>query len=408
METSKTKELTNFLYTSHTDKGLVRANNEDSSGYVDSVNGHVFMVCDGCGGLPCGEKASQTVVNSLKFFFTNYYYKDPVQAIRDAIDYAQTRLIEEGRQHPECKGMATTLVLVLIRYNKAYYAHIGDSRIYFLGRGELKQITKDDSYVQTLVDSGKISVEEAETHPRKNELTQVMGMKPSPTPHICPQPLFPGDDEIILLCTDGLYNMMSAQDIHAILSRSGYIEDKGAELMRTALDNGGYDNVTFQLIKFFNLDNTTERTDQTMVRPTDDEAAAIKRTPVAMAIVSVLIIVLGVLMYLKDAKENAAQEQNSPVSASGEQVAIYDVATQTEADSVAAIYGLQPGQIEAVLQPDGRRQMRIPVRKIHTVRPYDNLETLQLLYGVPMEKIIKVNGLKGGYLDPAREIIIPF
>jgi len=407
METSKTKELTNFLYTSHTDKGLVRANNEDSSGYVDSVNGHVFMVCDGCGGLPCGEKASQTVVNSLKFFFTNYYYKDPVQAIRDAIDYAQTRLIEEGRQHPECKGMATTLVLVLIRYNKAYYAHIGDSRIYFLGRGELKQITKDDSYVQTLVDSGKISVEEAETHPRKNELTQVMGMKPSPTPHICPQPLFPGDDEIILLCTDGLYNMMSAQDIHAILSRSGYIEDKGAELMRTALDNGGYDNVTFQLIKFFNLDNTTERTDQTMVRPTDDEAAAIKRTPVAMAIVSVLIIVLGVLMYLKDAKENAAQEQNSPVSASGEQVAIYDVATQTEADSVAAIYGLQPGQIEAVLQPDGRRQMRIPVRKIHTVRPYDNLETLQLLYGVPMEKIIKVNGLKGGYLDPAREIIIP-
>ncbi|MBO4772950.1 MAG: LysM peptidoglycan-binding domain-containing protein, partial [Bacteroidales bacterium] len=124
-------------------------------------------------------------------------------------------------------------------------------------------------------------------------------------------------------------------------------------------------------------------------------------------IVSVLIIVLGVLMYLKDAKENAAQEQNSPVSASGEQVAIYDVATQTEADSVAAIYGLQPGQIEAELQPDGRRQMRIPVRKIHTVRPYDNLETLQLLYGVPKEKIIKVNGLKGGYLDPAREIIIP-
>ncbi|MBQ5551654.1 MAG: serine/threonine-protein phosphatase, partial [Bacteroidales bacterium] len=156
METSKTKELTNFLYTSHTDKGAVRANNEDSSGYVDSVNGHVFVVCDGCGGLPCGEKASQTVVNSLKFFFTNYYYKDPVQGIKDAIDYAQTRLLEEGRQHPECAGMATTLVLVLVRYNKAYYAHIGDSRIYFLSKGQLKQITKDDSYVQALVDSGKL------------------------------------------------------------------------------------------------------------------------------------------------------------------------------------------------------------------------------------------------------------
>ena len=407
METSKTKELTNFLYTSHTDKGAVRANNEDSSGYVDSVNGHVFVVCDGCGGLPYGERASQTVVNSLKFFFTNYYYKDPIQAIRDAIDYAQNRLIEEGRQHPECQGMATTLVLVLIRYNKAYYAHIGDSRIYFFAKGQLKQLTKDDSYVQTLVDSGKISADEAETHPRKNELIQVMGMTPSPTPHVCAQPLRPTDDEVILLCTDGLYNMVSAQDIHATLSRSGYIEDKGAELMRTAIANGGYDNITFQLIKFFNLENTTERTDQTIVRPTEEEAAAIKRTPVAMAILSVLIIILGVLMYLKEAKENAAQEQNSSASASCEQVAIYDITTQADVDSIAAIYGLQPAQIETITQPDGGRQMRVPVRKIHTVRLYDNLETLQLLYGVPKERIIKINGLRDGFLEPAREIIIP-
>lgn len=409
METSKTKELTNFLYTSHTDKGAVRANNEDSSGYVDSVNGHVFVVCDGCGGLPYGERASQTVVNSLKFFFTNYYYKDPIQAIRDAIDYAQNRLIEEGRQHPECQGMATTLVLVLIRYNKAYYAHIGDSRIYFFAKGQLKQITKDDSYVQTLVDSGKISADEAETHSRKNELIQVMGMTPAPTPHVCAQPLRPTDDEVILLCTDGLYNMMSRQDIHAILSRSGYIEDKGAELMRTAIANGGYDNITFQLIKFFNLENTTERTDQTPVNVVNaDEAAAIKRTPVALAILSVLVIILGVLMYLKEAKKSATySEPNSSASAPSEQVAIYDVSTQNDADSIAAIYGLQLSQVETITQPDGRRQMRIPVRKIHTVRFYDDLRTIERLYGVPMEKIKKVNGIKGDVLEPAREIIIP-
>jgi hypothetical protein len=201
--------------------------------------------------------------------------------------------------------------------------------------------------------------------------------------------------------------MVSAQDIHATLSRSGYIEDKGAELMRTAIANGGYDNITFQLIKFFNLENTNERTDQTFVRPTEDEAAAIKRTPVALAILSVLIIILGVLMYLKEAKENAAQEQNSSASASCEQVAIYDITTQADVDSIAAIYGLQPAQIETITQPDGGRQMRVPVRKIHTVRIYDNLETLQLLYGVPKERIIKVNGLRDGFLEPAREIIIP-
>jgi protein phosphatase len=365
------------------------------------------VVCDGCGGLPCGEKASKTVVNSLKFFFTNYYYKDPVQGIKDAIDYSQTRLIEEGRQHPECRGMATTLVLVLVRYNKVYYANVGDSRIYFLSGSELKQISKDDSYVQNLVDSGKITPEEAADHPRKNELTQAMGINPPPVPHISQHPIVPGDDEVILLCTDGLYNMVGHQDIFATLSRSGYIEDKGAELMRTAIENGGYDNITFQLIKFFNLENTDERTEQTIVRPTEEEAAAIKRTPVAMAILSVLIIILGVLMYLKEAKENAAQEQNSSASASCEQVAIYDITTQADVDSIAAIYGLQPAQIETITQPDGGRQMRVPVKKIHTVRIYDNLETLQLLYGVPKERIIKINGLRDGFLEPAREIIIP-
>ena len=408
METPKTKELTNFLYTSHTDKGCLRTNNEDSLGYVDSVNGHVFVVCDGCGGLPCGEKASQTVVSSLKFFFTNYYYKDPVQGIKDAIDYAQTRLIEEGRQHPECAGMATTLVLVLVRYNKVYYANIGDSRIYFFAGSQLMQITHDDSYVQRLVDLGKLTPEEAATHPRKNELIQAMGMNPSPVPHVSQHPIVPGDDEVILLCTDGLYNMVSHQDIFATLSRRGYIEDKGAELMRTAIENGGYDNITFQLIKFFNVDATAERTDQTPVAPEED-ASATKRTPVVMAILSVIIIILGVLMYLKEAKKQSQDIQNPAQTSTcgGDNVAIYDISSAASVDSIAALYGIDPQQIPMESFPDGRRQLRIPVRKIHTVRFYDNLATLEKLYGTPREKIIRVNGLKGESLEPAREIIIP-
>ena len=104
METSKTKELTNFLYTSHTDKGAVRANNEDSSGYVDSVNGHVFVVCDGCGGLPYGERASQTVVNSLKFFFTNYYYKDPVRPRWTISRSTRMSISDEPGRCPAAKG----------------------------------------------------------------------------------------------------------------------------------------------------------------------------------------------------------------------------------------------------------------------------------------------------------------
>ena len=111
---SETKELTNFHYINLTDKGCVRTNNEDYLGYFDTLNGHVFVVCDGIGGLPCGEKASQTVVNSVKFFFSNYYYKDPFQALSDALSYANTRIEEEARNDFACEGMGTTVVLHLI------------------------------------------------------------------------------------------------------------------------------------------------------------------------------------------------------------------------------------------------------------------------------------------------------
>ncbi len=407
METAKTKELTNFLYTSHTDKGAVRSNNEDSCGYVDSVNGHVFVVCDGCGGMPCGEKASQTVVNSLKFFFTNYYYKDPIQAIKDAIDYAQTRLLEEGRIHPECEGMATTLVLALVRYNKVYYANIGDSRIYYLSRGELRQVTKDDSYVQHLVDSGKLKPEDAESHPRKNELVQAMGLD-TIEPHVYRHPLTPDDDEMVLLCTDGLYNMVPRQDILATLSRSGYIEDKGAELLRTAIDNGGYDNITFQLIKFFNINSVTaERTEQTAVVAEDANDVAEKRTPVTVAILSVLVIILGVLMYLKEAKTHASVGQGR-VDFGGDEVVVCDLGAANSLDSIAGIFGVEPQSITVTSFPDGRCQVRVPVKKIHIVRFYDNLMTLEMLYGTPREKIIRANSLHGEFdIEPASEIIIP-
>ena len=173
---AETKELANFYYISLTDKGMVRSRNEDYLGYFDTVNGHIFVVCDGIGGLPCGDKAAQTVVNSVKFFFSNFYYRDVHKALEDALDYAQNRMAEEARTDRECAGMGCTVVLALVRYNKVYYAHMGDSRIYFMHNRKLQQLTQDDSYVQQLVNEGKISQQEAENHPRKNELVRAMGM----------------------------------------------------------------------------------------------------------------------------------------------------------------------------------------------------------------------------------------
>lgn len=406
METPKTKELTNFHYISLTDVGHRRSNNEDSSGYFDTPNGHVFVVCDGCGGMPCGERASQGVVNSMKFFFNNFYYKDPIDGIKDAIKYAHNFLISEGEKDWNCEGMATTVVLVLIRYNKVYYGHVGDSRIYYYGSREFRQLTRDDSYVQHLVDTGRISPAEAETHPRKNELMQVMGqLNEPPEPHVCSGPITPVNGDMLLLCTDGLFNMVPPKELMAALAQRGYIEDKGMTLMKTALNNGGLDNITFQIIKFFDVEATSGSAGHSAPADDGQYPASPGRTSLTIAIGAILIAVLCVLLYLRG-NRRAEPQYSDGTQAQSERLVSYDLDTVSSIDSVLALYGIDGAQALYTTE-NGHRIMHVPVRAIITTRYYDNLNTLELLYNTPKAKIIKANNLRGGRIEPARKLIIP-
>lgn len=406
METQKTRELTNFHYISLTDVGRRRQNNEDSSGYFDTPNGHVFVVCDGCGGMPCGEKASQGVVNSMKFFFNNFYYKDPIAAIKDAIKYAHNFLISEGEKDWSCQGMATTVVLVLIRYNKAYYGHVGDSRIYFLSGRSFSQITRDDSYVQHLVDKGEITPEQAETHPRKNELMQVMGQEHEPPePHVCAKPIMPSNGDLLMLCTDGLFNMVQHQELRAVLMQRGYIEEKGAQLIKTALDNGGLDNVTLQIIKFFNVETTAESTGQSKVMQPEEQAVPKGRTSLTIAILAIIIVVLSVMLYLREnRRHDSASADATPAT---ELMVRYNLDTIANPDSLIQMFGIENGKV-IYTNDSGIRLMCIPVKAIITARYFDNINTLEMLYNTPREKIIRANNLDGnGHIRPAQQLIIP-
>ena len=394
MENLKTRELANFHYISLTDIGNHRKNNEDYLGYFDTVNGHVFVVCDGCGGLPCGEKASRTAVNSFKFFFSNFYYKDPFQAINDAVDYAQNRILEEEKHDSECIGMATTMVLVLIRYNKAYYAHIGDSRIYYFSKRSLSCLTKDDSYVQMLVDEGKITPEEAEKHPRKNELTRVMGMRPPCKAHVCTSALEPGKGDLLLLCTDGLYNMVKESEIKAALAHRGYIEDKGMELVNTAKKNGGYDNITLQIIKFYNVNE--EKTAQSpIINPK-------KKSSLLIGISVILFLIAGIILALRYGKDRKTDNFSEGKNVYAE----FCTDTLTNKDSVIRAFEAVPEKV-VFKNENGKNMMYLPVKKILTVRYYDNVYTLSKLYNTPAELIMRVNNLKDTRIEPGTEIIIP-
>ncbi len=397
---AETKELTNFHYISLTDKGCVRTNNEDYLGYFDTLNGHVFVVCDGIGGLPCGEKASQTVVNSVKFFFSNFYYKDPFQAISDALNYANDRIDEETANDFSCHGMGTTVVLALVRYNKVYYAHLGDSRIYFLHEGKLIRLTRDDSYVEHLVEEGKLSADEISNHPRKNELTAAMGLYGSP--HICTAPVTPSEKDLILLCTDGLYNMLSEKEIHSVLCRRGHIEDKGMDMLKTAIKRGATDNISLQIIKFYNVDSrTTISTTQAPVAKTSQR----KKLVIALEILLAVLFVVGIaVMRFGNRTQPTTERPTRPPQN-------YSINIKTDTtcniDSVSLLYGVKIEDI-VIFSKGGNYIMNIPVKKILKTRYYDNLATFERLYGTSRKRIMIVNNLTSPHISPGTTITIPF
>ena len=165
-------------FTSHTDIGLKRQANEDNYGTQSTVNGEVFIVCDGMGGHVGGATASKIAVESIASYLNTEYYENIFIALGKAVEFANAQVFGEAQSNPELKGMGTTCTVLIVREHKVYIAHVGDSRIYIQNDGKLKRLTKDHSFVQGLVDKGIIRDSEAEEHPRKNELLQALGVRP--------------------------------------------------------------------------------------------------------------------------------------------------------------------------------------------------------------------------------------
>lgn len=234
-----------------TDVGKKRAANEDYLGKADTPNGRVAVVCDGMGGHVGGATASHIAVETILDFLRKNYRNDPREAIGEAVDAANNAILNHALAHPELQGMGSTCVLLLVREGKAYIGHVGDSRIYLVRSKTIRQLTKDHSFVQTLVDAGAITKEEAEHHPRKNEITNALGtpnMKPAT---VREEPISPEAGDVFLLCSDGLSNMVDDEHIAHIASNFEMTTQQRADaLVQRANDKGGLDNITCVLVEF--------------------------------------------------------------------------------------------------------------------------------------------------------------
>ncbi|WP_194397041.1 PP2C family protein-serine/threonine phosphatase [Microbacterium atlanticum] len=227
---------------SHT--GKVRSNNQDS-GYAGS---NLFVVADGMGGHAGGDVASSLAISRLEPLDRPYdSTAEAERALRDAIADAAVDLIDTVNVRPELAGMGTTVSALIMVDDYAVIAHIGDSRIYLYRDGALTQITTDHTFVQRLVDSGRITPEEARYHPRRSVLMRVLGdMDPDPELDTFIMPTQPGDRW--LLCSDGLSGVVD--DAHTAKAMSlGLAPGRTADsLLKQALDGGAPDNVTIVLV----------------------------------------------------------------------------------------------------------------------------------------------------------------
>jgi protein phosphatase len=246
-----------FSYKDHTDKGAVRQANEDSLGVeLDTINGSVFVVCDGMGGHVGGAMASSIAVKSIMDYFKLEFHENPFVALDDAFQFANTQIFAKTLEDPSLKGMGTTGVILLIRDEDIFIGHVGDSRIYIKSRGQLSRLTKDHSYVQQLVDQGIIQDEEAESHPQKNQILKALGHSEEVKPTICQQPIKAKKGDLFLLCSDGQCGMVVDRDMEELIDGDN-IEASVENLYNVAMEHGGTDNITNILIKITESTNPT-------------------------------------------------------------------------------------------------------------------------------------------------------
>ena len=234
-----------------TDIGKKRKNNEDS--FIVMKENNLFAVADGVGGNNSGEIASKTVTDGIAAYANRYPLKklkndkEIKSYFENCIKAVNLHVYKLSRQSAENRGMATTLVMVYIRDGYAYVANVGDSRAYLLRGDDLIQITEDHTYVNIMVKAGLISREEAKHHERKNEITRAIGAECTADADIFKVKVIPGD--ILLLCTDGLYDELNREAVITELKKDVPVSDICDNLIGMANSHGGNDNITTIVVK---------------------------------------------------------------------------------------------------------------------------------------------------------------
>ena len=234
------------------DIGKAREMNQDSY-YISDLESDelkLYILADGMGGYKGGEIASSLAVANVKNYIVNHFKKtrkdreNLLKLLRYAIEHANKVIYDKAQQDEELHDMGTTLDVCLIYNNRVFIGHVGDSRVYRIRKNIMRKITTDHSYVEKLVKEGTITREEAYNHPKKNMLMKALGCNSLVEPDVICKGFM--KDDILLMCSDGLTNMLRENEIYNLLLNNP--DNPEEVLIQNANDLGGYDNITAIII----------------------------------------------------------------------------------------------------------------------------------------------------------------
>ncbi len=237
-------------YSTGTDKGKVRDRNEDNNIVIDCDSYKVFAVADGMGGMDFGDLASSIAMECMKKELSDCqkqsFNKSEMKKLFVRIfNLINSEIIKECIEKKSVTGMGTTLSVCILVNDVIYIGHMGDSRIYIVREGKAIQITKDHSYVEELIDSGRITREQAKSHPNRNIITRALGLDREIDVDTDTFELM--EDDAVVLCTDGLTNAVEDQEIVKMVIEADGPDEAVQKLILKANERGGRDNITVQL-----------------------------------------------------------------------------------------------------------------------------------------------------------------
>ncbi|MGE4288202.1 MAG: LysM peptidoglycan-binding domain-containing protein [Salinivirgaceae bacterium] len=387
--------MSNTLYLSFgvkTETGIDMKFNTDAFVEFDIAEGHVFAVCDGHNGVEGhGALASKMVAESIRKYFFNRTYSDFDKAITNAVVYANYTLYQQTLKNEKYQGIGSTLAILIVKNNKVYYAYAGDSRIYHLRDGKLQLLTRD--HVET------------PEYPNDAEVTILLGHHKDIKFGVCKQPLTIETNDLFLLCTDGVTDVLGKESLLEVLSDTNTApEHKSLKLAEKVHEAGAKDNYTIQVLEFSEKVVETEPTLEPINR---------KNLLGIATIVLSLLLVISAFIFFPDLKNKTSKRANTALVKSAE------VGNQKkEGDKTTVIKPeekpieqkssekLQQQKVQASKQTAPAIQGK-PVYYEHEIKYGENLYRIAIRYNVTQKELIAINGSVAEKLIAGKKLNIP-